>query len=115
MKEMTTIEWQDFAKVELRVGKIITAEVFKEARKPAYLLQVDFGEELGIKKSSVQVTELYTPEDLVGRLVVGVVNFPKKQIGPVMSECLITGFHNADGAVALCVPDTDVPLGAKLC
>lgn len=115
MKEMTTIEWQDFAKVELRVGRIIAAEVFKEARKPAYLLQVDFGEELGIKKSSVQITELYTPEDLVGRLVVGVVNFPKKQIGPVMSECLITGFHNAEGAVALCIPDMDVPLGAKLC
>ena len=115
MKEMTTIEWQDFAKVELRVGRISAAEVFKEARKPAYLLQVDFGEELGIKKSSVQITELYTPEGLVGRLVVGVVNFPKKQIGPVMSECLITGFHNAEGAVTLCVPDTDVPLGAKLC
>jgi tRNA-binding protein len=115
MKEMTTIEWQDFARVELRVGRIITAEIFKEARKPAYILKVDFGEELGIKKSSVQITELYTPEDLVGRLVVGVINFPKKQIGPVMSECLITGFHNADGAVTLCVPDTDVPLGAKLC
>jgi tRNA-binding protein len=115
MKEMTTIEWQDFAKVELRVGRIIAAEIFKEARKPAYLLQVDFGEELGIKKSSVQITDLYTPEGLVGRLVVGVVNFPKKQIGPIMSECLITGFHNAEGAVTLCVPDTDVPLGAKLC
>jgi tRNA-binding protein len=115
MKEMTTIEWQDFAKVELRVGRIIAAEIFKEARKPAYILQVDFGEELGIKKSSVQITELYTPEDLVGRLVVGVINFPKKQIGPVMSECLITGFHNAEGAVTLCVPDTEVPLGAKLC
>jgi tRNA-binding protein len=115
MKEMTTIEWQDFAKVELRVGRIIAAEIFKEARKPAYLLQVDFGEELGIKKSSVQITDLYTPEDLVGRLVVGVVNFPRKQIGPIMSECLITGFHNAEGAVTLCVPDTDVPLGAKLC
>lgn len=115
MKEMTTIEWQDFAKVELRVGRIISAEVFKEARKPAYLLQVDFGEELGIKKSSVQITELYIPENLVGRLVVGVVNFPKKQIGPVMSECLITGFHNAEGFVTLCIPDSDVPLGAKLC
>lgn len=115
MKEMTTIEWQDFTKVELRVGRVIAAEVFKEARKPAYLLQVDFGEELGIKKSSVQITELYTPENLVGRLVVGVVNFPKKQIGPVMSECLITGFHNAEGAVTLCIPDTDVPLGSKLC
>ncbi len=115
MKEMETIEWQDFAKVELRVGKIISAEVFKEARKPAYILQVDFGEEIGIKKSSAQLTDLYTPQELVGRFVVGVVNFPRKQIGPVMSECLITGFHNKEGAVTLCVPDLDVPLGAKLC
>jgi tRNA-binding protein len=115
MKEMATIEWPDFARVELRVGRIITAEVFKEARKPAYILQVDFGEELGVKKSTAQLTELYTPGELVGRLVVGVVNFPKKQIGPVMSECLVTGFHNAEGAVTLCVPDSDVPLGAKLC
>ncbi|MGB3211092.1 MAG: tRNA-binding protein [Desulforhopalus sp.] len=112
---MATIEWQDFAKVELRVGKIITAEVFKEARKAAYILQVDFGEELGIKKSSAQVTDLYTTEELVGRLVVGVVNFPRKQIGPVMSECLITGFHTEEGAVTLCMPDHDVPLGSKLC
>lgn len=115
MQEMATIEWQDFAKVELRVGRIIAAEVFKEARKPAYLLRVDFGEELGIKKSSAQVTELYSPDEMVGRLVVGVVNFPRKQIGPVMSECLITGFHTQEGAVALCIPDKDVPLGAKLC
>ena len=115
MKEMKTIEWQDFAKIELRVGRIIAAEVFKEARIPAYILQIDFGEELGVKKSSAQITDLYTPEELVGRLVVGVVNFPKKQIGPVMSECLVTGFHCAGGAVALCIPDEDVPLGAKLC
>ncbi len=115
MQEIETIEWQDFAKVELRVGRVIEAGVFKEAKKPAYILRVDFGEELGVKKSSAQVTELYSPEDLVGKLVVGVVNFPRKQIGPVMSECLITGFYNADGAVALCIPDKDVPLGAKLC
>ncbi len=112
---MDTIEWQDFARVELRVGKIISAEVFAKARKPAYLLQVDFGEELGVKKSSVQITDLYYPESLIGKLVVGVVNFPKKQIGPLMSECLITGFHDAHGAVVLCVPDQDVPPGAKLC
>lgn len=115
MQETATIEWQDFVRVELRVGRIIAAEVFKQARKPAYLLQVDFGEKIGIKKSSVQITELYSPDTLVGRLVVGVVNFPRKQIGPVMSECLITGFHNKEGAVALCIPDQDVPLGAKLC
>lgn len=112
---MDTIEWHEFEKVELRVGRIVEAEIFKEARKPAYILHVDFGKKFGVKKSSVQVTELYTIEELVGRLVVGVINFPKKQIGPIMSECLITGFHNEEGAVALCIPDKDVPLGAKLC
>jgi tRNA-binding protein len=112
---MDTIEWNDFAKVELRVGRVIEAEVFKEARTPAYILRVDFGAEIGIRKSSAQITEVYRPEELVGRLVVGVVNFPPKQIGPLMSECLITGFHNAEGAIMLCVPDADVPLGAKLC
>jgi tRNA-binding protein len=112
---METITWNDFEKVELRVGRIVSAEVFKEARKPAYILHVDFGEEIGVRKSSAQITALYTPEELTGRLVVGVVNFPKKQIGPVMSECLVTGFHDANGNVALCVPDRDVPLGAKLC
>ncbi len=112
---MQTIEWKDFEKVELRVGKVIEAEIFKEARKPAYILHVDFGDEIGIKKSSVQITEMYTIDDLVGRLVVGVVNFPKKQIGPLMSECLITGFHNGAGEVVLCIPDKDVPLGARLC
>ncbi|QIL70479.1 tRNA-binding protein [Diaphorobacter sp. HDW4B] len=111
---MEEISWNDFMKVELRVGRIVSAEVFKEARKPAYKLQVDFGPELGIRKSSAQITTLYQPEALVGRLVVAVVNFPKKQIGPLMSECLVTGFHNADGDVALCVPDKDVPLGTRL-
>jgi len=112
---METIKWQDFEKVELRAGRVIAAEIFKEARTPAYILQIDFGEEIGVKKSSAQVTELYKVEDLVGKLVVGVVNFPKKQIGPLMSECLVTGFHNNNGAVALCIPEQDVPLGAKLC
>ncbi len=112
---METITWNDFEKVELRVGKILSAEVFKEARNPAYILHVDFGEEIGVRKSSAQITKLYTTEELVGRLVVGVVNFPKEQIGPVMSECLVTGFHDENGDVALCVPDKDVPLGAKLC
>lgn len=110
---METISWEEFAKVELRVGRIVSAEVFAEARKPAYLLQVDFGG-FGIRKSSAQIAALYTPEELVGRLVVGVVNFPKKQIGPVMSECLVTGFHDENGAVVLCGPDREVPLGAKL-
>lgn len=111
---METVTWDDFAKVELRVGRVIRAEVFEAAKKPAYILHVDFGPEIGVKKSSVQITELYTPEGLVGRLVVGVVNFPKKQIGPLMSECLITGFHNNQKQVVLCAPDSDVPLGAKL-
>lgn len=111
---MEEISWNDFMKVELRVGRVVAAEVFKEARKPAYKLQVDFGPELGIRKSSAQITALYQPEALVGRLVVAVVNFPKKQIGPLMSECLVTGFHNADGDVALCVPDKEVPLGTRL-
>ena len=111
---MEEISWNDFTKVELRVGRVLQAEVFKEARKPAYKLLVDFGPELGQRKSSAQITVHYQPEDLVGRLVVAVVNFPKQQIGPLMSECLVTGFHDADGAVALCVPDKDVPLGTRL-
>lgn len=108
------ISWDDFAKVELRVGRVVSADAFPEARKPAYVLRVDFGEDFGVRKSSAQITDRYTPEDLVGRLVVGVVNFPRKQIGPLMSECLITGFHDDDGHVVLCVPDDDVPLGSKL-
>lgn len=111
---MHTISWNDFNKVELRVGRIIRAEVFAEARKPAYILHVDFGTKIGVRTSSAQLTALYTPEDLVGRLVVGVVNFPKKQIGPLMSECLVTGFANEQGEVVLCVPEREVPLGAKL-
>ncbi|MED5523674.1 tRNA-binding protein [Gallaecimonas pentaromativorans] len=111
---MEHIGFDDFLKVELRVGQVIAAEVFKEARKPAYVLQVDFGPELGVRKSSAQITDHYTPEELVGRQVVAVVNFPKKQIGPLMSECLVTGFHDQNGAVALCVPDKPVPLGTRL-
>ena len=111
---METIGWEDFAKVELRVGRILRARVFPEARKPAYVLEIDFGVDIGIRKSSAQVTGLYRPGELVGKLVIGVVNFPKKQIGPLMSECLVTGFHDENGEVALCVPDRPVPLGAKL-
>ncbi len=111
---METISWNDFEKVELRVGRVISAEPFPEARKSAYVLHVDFGEAIGTRKSSAQVTDLYDPEELVGKLVVAVVNFPKKQIGPLMSECLVTGFHNEQGEVALCVPDRSVPLGSKL-
>jgi tRNA-binding protein len=111
---MASITWDDFLKVELRVGRILQAEPFPAARKPAFILHVDFGEEIGVKKSSAQITDLYTPEELVGRRVVAVVNFPPKQIGPIQSECLVTGFPNAEGAVVLCVPDGDVPLGTRL-
>lgn len=111
---MDTIGWDDFTRVELRVGRVLRADPFPEARKPAYVLHVDFGKAIGVRKASAQLTALYTAEELVGRLVVAVVNFPKKQIGPLMSECLVTGFHDANGAVALCVPDRDVPLGTKL-
>ena len=111
---METINWGDFEKVELRVGTIIEAEEFPEARKPAYKLKVDFGDEIGVRKSSAQITDAYRVDQLVGRQVVGVVNFPPKQIGPVRSECLVTGFHREDGAVILAVPDSAVPNGAKL-
>lgn len=111
---MRTISFDDFLQIELRVGRVVSAELFPQARKPAYILQVDFGPEFGIRKSSAQITALYQPAELVGRLVVGVLNFAPKQIGPLMSECLITGFHTADGAVALCVPDQTVPLGSRL-
>lgn len=111
---MNPIEWSDFTKVELRVGRVLSAEVFPEARKPAYKLQIDFGPEIGTRKSSAQITAHYTPETLVGKLVVAVVNFPPKQIGPLMSECLVTGFHDAEGHVTLCVPEHAVPLGTKL-
>ncbi len=111
---MEEIAWDDFMKVELRVGRIISAEEFPQARKPAYKLQVDFGPEVGVRKSSAQVTAFYTVDELVGRLVVGVVNFPRKQIGPFVSECLVTGSHDAAGRVALCVPDKAVPLGTRL-
>lgn len=111
---MNQIEWNDFTKVELRVGRVIAAEVFAEARKPAYKLQIDFGPEIGVRKSSAQITALYTPESLIGKQVVAVVNFPPKQIGPLMSECLVTGFHDAEGQVTLCVPEHAVPLGTKL-
>lgn len=108
------IGWDDFMKVELRVGRVLSAEALPQARKPAYVLQVDFGPEIGVLKSSAQLTALYAAGDLVGRLVVAVVNFPDKQIGPVRSQCLVTGFHDALGRVTLCIPEHDVPLGTRL-
>jgi len=111
---MQTIAWSDFEKVELRVGTIIEAEAFPEARKPAYKLKIDFGDDIGLRKSSAQITDLYQTDELLGRQVVAVVNFPPKQIGPVRSECLVTGFQRADGAVVLISPDSPVPNGVKL-
>jgi tRNA-binding protein len=113
-RDSVELSWDDFMKVELRVGRVLSAEPFTAARKPAYVLRVDFGPEIGVRKSSAQITAHYRPEELVGRLVVAVVNFPRKQIGPLMSECLVTGFHDAGGEVVLCVPDGDVPLGTRL-
>ena len=111
---MDEIQWNDFQKVELRVGTIVQVEDFPEARNPAYKLLVDFGDEIGTKKSSAQITDLYDKEQLIGKQVMAVVNFPAKQIGPIMSECLVTGFHREDGKVVLAVPDTEVVNGARL-
>ena len=109
-----TISFDDFLKVDVRVGQITRAEPFPEARKPAIKLWVDFGPELGERKSSAQITRHYTVEDLPGRRVLAVVNFPPRQIGPVMSEILVLGVPDEDGEVVLIVPDRDVPLGGRL-
>ena len=111
---MTTISWQEFEQVDLRVGTIVSAEVFAEARQPAYILHVDFGADLGVLKSSAQITDLYQPDTLVGQQVIGVVNFPAKQIGPIQSQCLITGLPQGDGSVVLVQPDRQVSNGLKL-
>ena len=111
---METISWQDFEQVDLRVGTIVTAEVFAEARLPAYILHVDFGLDIGVLKSSAQITGLYHAEGLVGQQVIGVVNFPPKQIGPIQSQCLITGFPQADGTVVLIQPERPVENGLQL-
>ncbi len=111
---MEYIDWSDFQKVDIRVGTIIEVEDFPEARRPAYILMVDFGSELGVKKSSAQITDLYTKESLLGKQVLAVVNFPPKQIGPIMSECLVTGLHCADGSVVLSAVDMELPNGARL-
>ncbi len=111
---MSELNWSDFQKIELRVGTIVAAENFPKAKNPAYILKIDFGESIGVKKSSAQITDLYTIEDLMGKKVIAVTNFPPKQIGPMMSECLVTGFHRSDGAVVLSVPDSDVLNGTRL-
>ena len=110
-----TISFDDFARVDIRVGTVTHAEPFPEARKPAIKLWVDYGPEIGVKKSSAQVTTHYTPEGLVGRQVLAVVNFPPRQIGPFMSESLVLGLHDAGGKIVLIAPDQPVPNGEKLC
>ncbi len=111
---MEEIGWSDFERVELRVGTVVRVEPFPEARKPAYRIWADFGDALGVRKSSAQVTDLYEPAELVGTQVVGVVNFPPKQIGPFKSEFLVTGFPDENGAIVLARPERRVPNGAKL-
>ncbi|MDO2438361.1 tRNA-binding protein [Aeromonas veronii] len=111
---METISWQDFEMVEMRVGTLVRVEPFPEARKPAYKVWADFGPELGIRKSSAQITALYQPEQLVGRQIIAVVNFPTKQIGSFQSEFLLTGFYRPDGAVVMAIPEQAVENGAKL-
>jgi len=111
---MKTIDWHSFTEVELRVGTIIEAREFPEARKPAYQLWIDFGPELGQRKSSAQICDHYDRESLVGIQVIAVLNFPPKQIGPFMSECLVTGFPDSKGKVILAVPEKAVANGVKL-
>lgn len=111
---MNTIEWSDFEQVELRTGTIIDVQEFPEARQPAYKIWADFGEEIGTLKTSAQVTALYALEELKGKTIIGVVNFPSKQIGPFRSEFLLTGFTRDDGAVVLAVPEREVANGLKL-
>ena len=109
-----TITWQDFEKVDIRVGTIVEVEDFPEARNPAFILHVDFGVEIGLKKSSSQITDLYTKEQLQGKQVMAVVNFEPKQVGPIMSECLVLGFYRQDNSVVLATNDLPISNGSRL-
>ena len=111
---MKNIGWTEFEQVELRVGTILEVFEFPEARKPAWRMNIDFGDTIGVLHSSAQITALYQKEDLVGKQVIAVVNFPPKQIGPAVSQCLVCGFYREDGSVVLAVPDSRVTNGAKL-
>lgn len=111
---LPTVTFDDFQRVEMRVGRIVAAEPFPEARKPAYKLRIDFGPEMGIKQSSAQLTALYRREDLIGRLIVGVVNFPPRRVAGFNSEVLVLGAADAEGAVVLLHPERDLPPGARI-
>ena len=109
-----TITWQDFEKVDIRIGTIVEVEDFPEARNPAFILHVDFGVEFGLKKSSSQITDLYTKNQLQGKQVMAVVNFEPKQVGPIMSECLVLGFYRQDNSVVLATNDLPINNGSRL-
>lgn len=111
---MTEISFDDFWKVDIRVGTIVDARPFPQARKPAFQLSIDFGPELGLKNSSAQITQLYSPDQLIGRQVVAVCNFPKKQIANYFSEVLVLGLEQSDGAIVLLQPDREVPNGGRV-
>ncbi len=111
---MNNLSWDEFEKVDLRIGTIIAAEIFEEAIKPAIKMYIDFGDEIVIKQSSAQITDHYDPETLIGKQVSAVMNFPNKQIGPLMSECLVTGFTQPDGSIILAVPDKKAANGSRL-
>jgi tRNA-binding protein len=112
--DATRLSFTDFLKVDIRVGRVIDVQDFPEARKPAYKLRIDFGESIGVKRSSAQVTKYYSKEQLLNRLVLAVVNFPPKQIGPFMSEVLTLGVPDPEGAVVLLTPERDVPIGGRM-
>jgi tRNA-binding protein len=112
---MAEITFDDFMNVDIRVGRVIRAEPFPEARKPAIKIWIDFGAEIGERKTSAQITAHYTPEQLVGKQVMGVVNFPPRQIGPFMSEVLVLGLHDEQGGVVLIGPDQEVQVGERMC
>ena len=111
---MEEISWPDFEKIEIRAGTITEVQAFPEARKPAYKMKIDFGKELGVRQSSARITELYSIDELLGKQVICVLNFPPKQIGPYISQCLVTGLYKEDGTVVLAVPDKAVSNGAVL-